>query len=156
MVINVGDKAPAFSMFNTQKEKVNLSDFEGKNVVLLFFPLAFSSICTKELCTMRDNLSQYESLNAQVLATSVDSLYALGKFKLEQNLNFPLLSDFNREVCRAYGALHESFGYEMKGVAKRSAFVIDAQGYVRYEEVLDIPSDLPNFELIEKTLEEIS
>ena len=144
MVINVGDKAPAFSMFNTQKEKINLSDFEGKNVVLLFFPMAFSSICTEELCTIRNDLNKYESLNAQVLATSVDSLYALGKFKLEQNLNFPLLSDFNREVCRAYGALHESFAFGMQGVAKRSAFLIDAQGYVRYEEVLEKPSDLPN------------
>lgn len=156
MVINVGDKAPAFSLYNTNKEKVNLSDFKGNNVVLLFFPLAFSSTCTEELCTMQDNLSKYEILNAKVLAISVDSLYSLGKFKADQNLNFSLLSDFNKTISQAYGSLHESFSYDMRGVSKRSAFVIDREGYIRYEEVLDNPGNLPSFELIEKTLQEIS
>ena len=156
MVVNVGDKAPAFTLYNTQKEKVNLSDFKGKKVVLLFFPLAFSSTCTEELCTMRDNLNTYEGLDAQIMAVSVDSLYTLGKFKSEQQLNFPLLSDFNREVSRAYGALHEFFAYGMREVSKRAAFIIDDQGDVRYTEVLENPGNLPNFTALETTIKEIS
>ena len=156
MVLKIGDKAPAFSLYNSEKEKVSLSDFEEKNVIILFFPLAFTSTCTKELCIMRDRMDMYNSLNAQVLGISVDSLYSLNKFREEQNLNFPLLSDFNKEVSRAYGSLAESFAFDMRGVSKRSAFVVDGQGKIRYQEVLDIPSDLPNFNQINKTLQELS
>ncbi|RMF20325.1 MAG: peroxiredoxin, partial [Bacteroidetes bacterium] len=129
-----------------------LEDFQGKNVVLLFFPLAFTGVCTTELCTVRDDLSSYNDLNAQVLAVSIDTPFSLAKFKAEQNLNFPLLSDFNREVARAYDALYEEFVLGMKGVAKRSAFVIDKNGVIRYAEVLDNAGDLPNFEAIKQTL----
>ncbi len=148
MAIKVGDQAPSFTLYSSSKEEVSLQDFQGKNVVLLFFPLAFTSVCTEELCTMRDNLSIYDGLNAQVLGVSVDSLFTLDKFKAEQRLNFPLLSDFNKEVARSYGALYEDFVLGMKGVAKRSAFVIDGDGVIRYAEVLDNAGDLPNFTAI--------
>lgn len=152
MSVKVGEKAPEFTLHNTEKKEVSLSDYRGKNVVLLFFPLAFTSVCTDELCHMRDNLSAYEKLDAEVLAVSVDSPFTLEKFREEQNLNFSLLSDFNKEVSRNYGALYEDFVFGMKGVSKRSAFVIDKEGQVRYAEVLDNAGDLPNFEAVKETL----
>ncbi len=114
MAVQVGDKAPAFALNNTANEKVALSDYEGKNLIVLFFPLAFTSVCTEELCTMRDNMAEYQKLNADVVAISVDSPFTLGKFKAEQNLDFPLLSDFNKEASEAYGAIYDDF-FGMKG-----------------------------------------
>lgn len=152
MAIKVGDKAPDFTLHDTDKNEVALDSYKGKNVVLLFFPLAFTGVCTKELCLMRDDLSVYEGLNAEILAVSVDTIFTLGKFKAEQNLNFSLLSDFNKEVARAYDALYEEFVLGMKGVAKRSAFVIDGEGTVQYAEVLESAGDLPNFEAVKNTL----
>ena len=153
MAINVGDKAPDFTLVSTDKSEVSLSAHQGKNVVLLFFPLAFTGVCTTELCTMRDDISTYENLDADILAISVDSPFALGKFKAEQNLNFPLLSDFNKEVSQNYGALYEEFVLNMKGVSKRSAFVIDKEGVVKYAEVLENAGELPNFSAVKETLE---
>ncbi len=152
MSVKIGDKAPVFSLYNTEKELVALENFQGKNVVLLFFPMAFTRVCTAELCEMRDNLTAYDSLNAQILGISVDSLYTLDKFKAEEGLNFPLLSDFNKEISRAYGSLYEEFAFGMKGVSKRSAFIIDKEGTIRYAEVLESAGNLPNFEAIQETL----
>lgn len=152
MKIEAGTKAPEFTLYDSGKNKVSLSDYKGKNVLLLFFPLAFTSTCTKELCQVRDNISLYNNSNAQVLGISVDSLYTLAKYKEEQNLNFPLLSDFNKEVSAAYGSLYPIFGYGMKGVSKRSAFVIDREGVVGYAEVLENASEIPDFEAMEKIL----
>lgn len=152
MKIEPGSKAPDFSLYNSEKSKISLSDFKGKQVLLLFFPLAFTSTCTKELCEVRDNISQYNNSNAQVLGISVDSLYTLAKYKEEQHLNFQLLSDFNKEVSFAYGSLYDRFGYNMKGVSKRSAFVIDEEGIVRYAEVLEDAREVPNFGAIQKAL----
>lgn len=148
MAITIGQAAPEFSLFDTEKTKIALADQKGSNVVLLFFPLAFTGVCTTELCNIRDNIAAYNSTNAKVFGISVDSLFTLGKFKEEQHLNFPLLSDFNKEVAAAYGALYENFVLDMKGVAKRSAFVIDKEGIVRYAEVLESAGDLPNFSAI--------
>lgn len=148
----IGQPAPQFSLFNADKEKVNLSDYKGKNVVLLFFPQAFTGVCTEELCSIRDNMSKYESLNAQVLGVSVDSVFTLAKFRDEQKYNFPLLSDFNKEVSTAYGTIYESWILDMKGVSKRSAFVIDADGVIRYAEVLENPGLQPDFNAINETL----
>jgi peroxiredoxin len=156
MSVKVGEKAPAFTLVNTEKQEVSLQDYNGKNVVLLFFPLAFTSVCTDELCHMRDNIAEYGGLNAEILAVSVDSPFTLEKFKAEQNLNFPLLSDFNKEVSRNYGSLYEDFVFNMKGVSKRSAFVIDKEGTVRYAEVLDNAGNLPNFEAVKETLAELN
>ena len=156
MNLKIGDKAPSFSLRNTSKAEVSLSDYEGKNVVILFFPLAFTGVCTAELCSVRDNLSMYESLNAEVLGISVDSLFTLEQFKKAQNYNFLLLSDFNKEVSRAYGSLYEEFVLGMKGVAKRSAFVIDSQGTIQYAEVLEDAGQQPDFEAIEAKLNSLS
>lgn len=156
MAVQVGAKAPAFKLYSSDKQEVSLADYEGKNVVLLFFPLAFTGVCTTELCSMRDNIADYEGLDAQILAVSVDSLFTLDKFKAEQNLNFPLLSDFNKETAVAYGTLYEEFVLGMKGVAKRSAFVIDGEGVVRYAEVLDNAGELPNFEAVKETLSSLN
>ncbi len=154
-MITVGQTAPAFTLFSSEKKQVSLSSFEGKNVVLLFFPQAFTGTCTQELCDMRDNLSKYESLNAAVLAVSVDSVFTLDKYKSEQNYNFPMLSDFNKDVSTAYGSIYEDFVFGMKGVSKRSAFVIDGAGVVRYAEVLDNAGEIPNFTAIRSILAEI-
>ena len=152
MKIEVGSQAPEFSLYNSEKNKVSLIDHRGKNVLLLFFPLAFTSTCTKELCGVRDNISQYNNSNAQVFGISVDSIYTLAKYKEEQHLNFPLLSDFNKEVSAAYGTLYQIFGYNMHGVSKRSAFLIDKDGIIRYAEVLENASEIPDFVALQKTL----
>ncbi len=156
MPIQIGDQAPEFKLFSTDKKEVALSDFKGQNVVLLFFPMAFTSVCTQELCSMRDNIAAYNNLNAQILAVSVDSPFTLNKFKEDQGLNFPLLSDFNKEVSAAYDSLYEEFVMGMRGVSKRSAFVIDKEGIVRYAEVLDAAGNLPNFEAINGTLSQLN
>ena len=152
MKIEIGQSAPEFALFNTEKNKVSLSDYKGKNVVLLFFPLAFSGVCTKELCSMRDDMAKYNGMNAAILGVSIDSLFTLGRFKQENLLEFDLLSDFNKEVSAMYECLYESFAFEMRGVSKRSAFVIDADGIIRYAEVLESAGDLPNFEAIDECL----
>jgi len=152
MSIQIGQQAPGFTLHDSDKKEVSLNDFKGKNVVLLFFPLAFTSVCTAELCGMRDNITVYNNLNAQVLAISVDSVFTLDKFKKEQELNFPLLSDFNKEVSAAYGALYDNFVLGMKGVSKRAAFVIDTEGNIRYAEVLEDAGKVPDFDGIQSAL----
>lgn len=153
MSIQTGQQAPAFALFDTDKNKVTLADQKGSNVVVLFFPLAFTGVCTTELCNVRDNIGVYNNTNAKVFGVSVDSLFSLGKFKAEQNLNFPLLSDFNKEAAKAFGVLYDTFpAFEMQGVSKRAAFVIDQEGTVRYAEVCATPGDLPDFAAIQQTL----
>lgn len=148
MSITVGQQAPDFSLYNTEKKEIKLSDFKGKKVVIHFFPQAFTGTCTTQLCTMRDNLNYYTNLNAEVLGISVDSVFTLGKFKELENYNFNLLSDFNKEVSRSYGSIYEDWILGMKGVAKRAAFVIDENGVVKYAEVLESAGDLPDFNKI--------
>lgn len=156
MKIEIGEKAPDFTLYNSEKNKVSLSDFKGKNVLLLFFPQAFTSVCTKELCGIRDNIATYNNTNAVVLGISVDSVFTLKKFKEEQSYNFDLLSDFNKEVSTEYGTIYQNWILDMKGVSKRSAFLIDKEGVIRYAEVLDNAGDVPNIAAIEKNLAEIS
>jgi glutaredoxin-dependent peroxiredoxin len=156
MILLPGDKAPSFELFDTEKNKVSLEDYKGRNVLLLFFPLAFTSVCTAELCGVRDNIALYQNTEAAVLGISVDSLYTLGKFREEQHLNFPLLSDFNKTVSTAYGSLYSTFGYGMMGVSKRSAFVIDKDGIIRYAEVLENAREQPDFMAIQSTLQELN
>lgn len=155
MKIEPGQPAPDFTLYDSVKNKVTLSDQRGNHVLLLFFPLAFTSTCTAELCSIRDNISFYNTVNAKVFGISVDSLHTLAKYKAEQNLNFTLLSDFNKDVSTLYGSLYEMFGYNMKGVSKRSAFVIDKDGIVIYAEVLENASEQPNFKNITLTLESL-
>lgn len=152
MALQIGQKAPDFTLFDTEKKETSLSDYKEQNVLLLFFPLAFTSTCTVELCSVRDSLKMYESFTVQPVGISVDSLYTLAKYKEEQNLNFPLLSDFNKEASTAYGALYEQFGFGMRGVTKRAAFVIDREGIIRYAEVLENASLQPSFDAIKEIL----
>jgi len=156
MKIKPGQQAPDFSLFDSDKNKVTLSDLKEHNVLLLFFPAAFTGTCTKELCSVRDNINVYNNASAKVFGISVDMVYSLAKYKEEQKLNFSLLSDFNKEVSAAYGCLYDTFSYEMKGVSKRAAFIIDKNGVVRYAEVLEKATDLPNFEAIQKTLQSLN
>ena len=152
MKVETGQMAPDFSLYDTERNKVTLSDLRGKNIVLLFFPFAFSSVCTRELCSVRDSIGDFATLEAEVFGISVDSHYTLAKYKEDQNLNFSLLSDFNKEVSGAYGSLYEKFGLNMRGVSKRSAFVIDKAGLVQYVEVLENPAETPDFGKIQKAL----
>ncbi len=151
--ISVGDKAPEFTLRDTDKSEKSLNDYAGQHVVLLFFPLAFTGVCTKELCGVRDELNIYKDLDAQVVAISVDSLFTLEQFKAAEKLNFPLLSDFNKEVSRSYGSIYEDFVLGMKGVSKRSAFVISPEGMIKYAEILEDAGQIPNFDNIKKALE---
>ncbi len=151
-MVEIGQTAPEFSLYDTEKNKVSLADLTGKNVVLLFFPLAFTSVCTKELCSVRDGITAFNNLHATVFGISVDSVYTLKKFKEEQQLNFELLSDFNKDISKAYDSIYDTFSLEMKGVSKRAAFVIDQDGILRYKEILASAGDVPDFNAIKKAL----
>lgn len=155
MTLTIGSKAPEFTLFNSEKGEVKLSDYAGKNLLILFYPQAFTGTCTTELCSIRDGISEYGRLNTEVVGISVDSLFTLAKFKEDQKFNFPLLSDFNKTVSTAYGCLYDEFVFGMKGVSKRSAFIVDKDGIIRYAEVLEKASELPNFEAIVKTLSDL-
>ena len=156
MSVQAGQDAPDFTLKNTDMQDVTLSGLRGqKNVVLLFVPFAFTGVCTNELCSVRDNLNDYAKLNAEVLAISVDSPFAQKQWKEKEQLNFTLLSDFNREACQAYGAYFEDLR-GLHGVAKRAAFVIDKTGKVQYAEVLASPGNLPNFDKIQETLQRLA
>jgi peroxiredoxin len=154
--LQIGEKAPGFTLVSSDKKDVSLSDFKGQNVLLLFFPFAFTGTCTKELCQMRDDLATYEKLHATILAISVDSPHTLNKFKELNQLPFLLLSDFNKVACTTYDCKHEEFSLGLKGVAKRSAFIIDKEGILRYQEILEIPSSLPNFDSINEVLNNLN
>jgi peroxiredoxin len=156
MHLQINQPAPDFKLYNPAKKEISLSDYKGKNVVILFFPLAFTSTCTAELCNIRDNYAMYNGLNAVVLGISTDSLFTLGKFREEQKLNFDLLSDYNKDTATAYGALYANWGYGMKGVAKRASFVVDKNGILRYGEILENANELPNFEGITSTLKSLN
>ena len=158
MALGISQTAPDFTLFNSEIKKVSLSDFrDRKNVLLLFFPLAFTNTCTKELCDVRDDIARYNIANAQVLGISVDSVFTLAKYKEEQGYNFPLLSDFNKDVSTQYETIYTSFtDMMMKGVSKRSAFIIDKKGIIQYVEVLESAGDLPNFDAINLKLESLS
>ncbi|MEM7482811.1 MAG: redoxin domain-containing protein [Acidobacteriota bacterium] len=151
--VEVGQAAPAFSLVHQPgQDPIQLSDYAGEqNVVLLFFPLAWSSVCTEELCSIRENYSRYGALDAEILGISVDSPFALQAWSKEESFPFPLLSDFNKEVSGRYGALYDEF-FGMQGVSKRAAFVVDKQGIVRYAEVLENAGEQPNFKAIAEIL----
>jgi glutaredoxin-dependent peroxiredoxin len=156
MNIQIGQKAPDFSLFDTERKKVSLADFKGKNVLILFYPQAFSSTCTAELCTVRDDIARYNNANAEVLGISVDSVFTLKRYKEEQGYNFPLLSDFNKEVSAAYDSLYENWILEMKGVSKRSAFIVDKEGIIQYVELVETKDGVPDFEAINQKLKSLN
>ncbi len=155
MALPVNTAAPDFKLFNTEKKEVSLKELKGRNVLLLFFPLAFTGTCTRELCSVRDNLADFNALSTAVFGISVDSLFSLKKFKEEQQLNFDLLSDFNKEVSKAYDCLYEEFINGMLGVSKRSAYIINKEGIIVYSEVLENAGELPDFEAINTKLQSL-
>ena len=155
MPLKVGDTAPAFTLINTDGKKVSLKDYAGKQIVLLFFPFANSSTCTEEMCLTRDNFKTYEDLDANVLGISVDSHYSLKLWAEKLNLNFPLLSDFNKEASAKYNSLNEIHApgkYDYKGVTKRAAFVIGKDGKIKYAEVCAHTGLQPDYEAIKNSL----
>ena len=154
MAATVGQKAPDFKLMNDKREEVTLSSQQGHPVVLAFFPAAFTGVCTKELCTFRDSMAKLNSAHAQVYGISVDTSFSLAEFKKQQNLNFPLLSDFNKEVIQAYGVFNPDM-IGLKGIAKRSTFVIDKDGVVRYAEILEDARNEPNYDKVFEALSKL-
>jgi peroxiredoxin len=152
MSLQVGQPAPQFTLISSDLKEVSLADFKGRKVILHFFPMAFTGICTTQLCTLRDNFGFYEGIDAQVFGISVDSPFTMAKFKEENQYQFPLLSDFNKTASEAYGAFYNEFVFGLKGVSKRAAFVIDEEQNITYAEVLESAGDLPDFEAITEKL----
>ncbi len=147
MALKVGDKAPEFTLYDTEKKLRSLKEFSGKKTVLAFYPGAFTGVCTKEMCTLRDSISKFNELNAQVVGISIDGPVANKAFASQNNLQFPLLSDFNRVAVKGYGIVLENFGgLAGYSVAKRSVFVLDKNGMIRYAWVSDNPGVEPNYD----------
>ena len=152
----VGEKAPDFTLVDQERKARSLSEFKGKKVVLAFFPGAFTSVCTKEMCTFRDSMSKFNELDAVVLGISVNDPFTQKAFAEANNLNFILLSDYNREVVRKYNVYHEDFiGLKGYTAAKRAVFIIDREGVIRYKWVSDDPLKEPNYEEIVNELAKI-
>ena len=145
MAVEVGSKAPDFTLVNQDRENVTLSNVvRDSNVVLAFFPGAFSGTCTSELCTLRDGMDGFRKLNAQVFGISTDTFFTLKAWGDQQKFGFPLLSDYNKDVIRAYGVVNPDM-IGLKNIAKRSVFVIDRSGTVRYREVLEDARNEPDY-----------
>jgi peroxiredoxin len=155
MAVDVGSTAPDFTLTNQDRQPVTLSAQRGKAVVLAFFPAAFSSVCTKELCTFRDSIAKLNQANAQVYGISVDTFFTLKAFQDQQKLTYPLLSDFNKDVIRRYGVFNEEM-IGLKGIAKRAVFVIDKDGVVRHREVLDDARNEPDYGRVFAALQSLS
>ena len=155
MSIDVGTEAPDFTLMNQDRQPVKLSEQRGKPVVLAFFPAAFSSVCTKEMCTFQQSLARLNQSNAQVYGISVDTFFTLKAFHDQQHLAFPLLSDFNKQVIRDYGVFNEDM-IGLKGIARRAVFVIDKDGIVRYSEVLADARSEPDYEKVFSVLDKLA
>jgi peroxiredoxin len=151
MSVDVGSTAPDFTLTNQERQPMTLSSQRGKPVVLAFFPAAFSSVCTKELCTFRDSIARLGKADAQVYGISVDTFFTLKAYHDSEKLSFPLLSDFNKQVIRDYGVFNEDM-IGLKGIAKRAVFVIDKEGTVRHREVLDDARNEPNYDKVFEAL----
>jgi len=153
LALKVGDKAPDFTMLDTEKKPRGLNEFLGKKTVLAFFPGAFTGVCTKEMCTLRDSLANLNTLNAQVVAACVDSPVVNKVFAEQNKLGFPVLSDFTREVSKKYAGLYDGFS-QMPGytAAKRSVFVLDPKGIVKYAWISENPGAEPNYEEVQKAV----
>lgn len=163
MALKVGDKAPDFELSTKtaagpEKRKLSVN-FGKKNTVLLFFPMAFTGVCTKEMCEVSQGLNAYASLNADVLGISGDNPFAQAAWAEKEKITVPLLADYEHKVAQAYGVAYTSFlpakNLDMGGVPKRSAFIVDKQGVIRYAESHDDPGALPNFEAIKATLAQL-
>ena len=151
--VKVGDVAPDFTLVDMEMKPRSLREFRGRNIVLAFFPGAFTSVCRKELCTLRDSIARLEGLNAQVLGISVNDPFSNKAFHEMNMLNFPLLCDYNREVVKLYGvAMYDFAGLKGYTASKRSIFIVDKEGVVRYRWVSEDPRMEPDYEGIERGL----
>jgi|TARA_B110000196_G_C20656153_1_gene435286 peroxiredoxin len=157
MAAEVGQKAPDFTLFDSAKQPTKLSDSKGKNVVLAFYPGAFTGVCTTEMCTFRDRFDSFNSMNAQVLGVSVDGIFAQKAFSDANNLNFPLLSDFNRETVEAYGVALPNFaGMEGYTASERAVFVIDKDGVIRFRWVGENPGVEPDYDEVQRQVDALN
>jgi len=155
MPITVGTKAPPFTLFNTERKEVSLSDYAGKIVAMNFFPAAFTSVCTQQMCSSRDELSYYNDLGAQVIGISADMPFSLKAFKEKHQINFELLSDFNKKTIHEYEMYHCNFICGLKGVAKRGVIVIDKSGTVAYAEETVTTGTQVNFAALKEALQKL-
>ena len=145
MAVDVGSKAPDFTLVNQDRQPVTLSrELEKGPVVLAFFPGAFSGTCTKEMCNFRDTMSSFRSVDANVLGISTDTFFTLKAWDDQQHLGFPLLSDYNKDVIRAYGVVNPDM-IGLKDIARRAVFVIDKSGVVRHREVVEDARNEPDY-----------
>lgn len=157
MSVEIGKKAPDFKLYDTDRKERSLSEFAGKKVVLAFYPGAFTSVCTKELCNFRDSLSKFNNISAQVIGVSVDPPFSNKAFAEQNKLNFPILSDYERTVVKAYDAYHDNFvGLKGYTSAKRAVFVIDKSGVIKYKWVSNDPGVEPNYDEVFKAVESAS
>ena len=157
MAVEVGQKAPDFTLFDSAKQPTKLSDSKGKNVVLAFYPGAFTGVCTTEMCTFRDRFDAFNSMNAQVLGISVDGIFAQKAFSDANNLNFPLLSDYQREVGAAYGVSLPNFaGMEGYTASERAVFVIDKDGVVKFKWVGENPGVEPDYDEVQRQVDALN
>ena len=155
-MIKIGDKAPELNLYNTDKEKISIEKFRGKTLILFFFPLAFSRVCSEEMCIINDEYNEYQKFDSELIGISVDSIFSLKKFKENNNLNsITFLSDFNRNIIESYGVVSESFPFDYQGVSKRATFIINTQGNISYIEILSESSELPNFTEIKYNLDNL-
>lgn len=152
----VGERAPDVGLVDSEKKPTRISDFRGKPTVLLFFPGAFTNTCTKEMCTIRDNFSVYNQLGVNVVGISVDGPMASKAFKAANNINFPLLCDFNREAVKTYGNYHENFsGISGYTASKRVVYVLDKDQIVRFKWISENPSVEPDYAIIASEAEKV-
>ena len=158
MVLRLGKKAPDFSLPDTDRAPRSLGEFTKNGaMVLAFFPFAFSGVCDKEMCTFRDGFGGFQKAGAQLVGVSVDSVFALKAFAQTYNLQFPLLSDFNKRVTRLYGVLQDTWGsIGYKGVSKRAVFVIDRRGMLRYRWATDTPSVEPPYAEVGRAIQKLA
>ncbi len=153
MALKVGDKAPEFRLLDGDRKERSLSEFYGKKTVLAFFPGAFTGVCTKEMCAFRDSLSNFSTMNAQVVAVSVDSPFSNKAFATANNLTFPVLSDYTRDTIKSYGIVHNGFaGMAGYTAAFRSVFVLDKSGIVKYAWISENPGVEPPYEEVKKAI----
>ena len=158
MVLRLGQKVPEFSLPDADRKTRTLGEFTKQgNVILAFFPFAFSGVCDKEMCTFRDGFGNLQQAGVQLVGISVDSSFALKAFAQTYNLQFPLLSDFNKKVTKLYGVLQDPWGATgYKGVAKRSVMIVDKRGMLRYRWVTDVPSDEPPYGEVMKAAQKLA
>ena len=154
-MLQIGQKAPDFKLINTNKEEVTLANFKGKNLVVFFFPMAWTGVCTKEMCSIQEDYNAYSGMNAETIGVSVDSFFALKRFGEDNKITFPLLSDFNKIMIRDYDMILPDFAFGYKNVAKRATVFIDKEGIVRYIEVLPNPGEMPNMDAIKQAVQQL-